>query len=45
MLLFSSYDPLNQFILNKNFLDFEPETNQNIKEISHLKNIEIKTIQ
>jgi cell division protein FtsZ len=43
--LFSSYDPLNQFILNKNFLDFEPETNQNIKEISHLKNIEIKTLQ
>ncbi len=43
--LFSSYDPLNQFILNKNFLDFEPETNQNIKEISHLKNIEIKTFQ
>ncbi len=43
--LFSSYDPLNQFILNKNFLDYEPETNQNIKEISHLKNIEIRTLQ
>jgi cell division protein FtsZ len=43
--LFTSYDPLNQFILNKNFLDFEPETSQSIKEISHLKNIEIKTIQ
>ncbi len=44
-LLFSSYDPLNQFIPASNFLDFEPETNQDIKGISYLKNIEAKTIQ
>jgi cell division protein FtsZ len=44
-LLFSSYDPLNQFISVKNFLDFEPETKQDIPEISYLKNIESKTIQ
>jgi cell division protein FtsZ len=43
--LFSSYDPLNQFIPIKNFLDFEPETNQDIQEISYLRNIEAKTIQ
>ena len=43
--LFSSYDPLNQFIPVNNILDFEPETNQDIKEISYLKNIEAKTIQ
>jgi cell division protein FtsZ len=42
--MFSSYDPLNQFIPPNNFLDFEPETNQNIKEISYLRNIETKTI-
>jgi hypothetical protein len=42
--MFSSYDPLNQFIPANNFLDFEPETNQNIKEIAHLRNIETKTI-
>ncbi len=42
--LFSSYDPLNQFIPINNFLDFEPETNQNIKEIAYLRNIETKTI-
>ena len=42
--MFSSYDPLNQFIPANNFLDFEPETNQNIKEISYLRNIETKTI-
>ncbi len=41
-LLFSSYDPLNQFISTNNFLDFEPETNQHIKEVSYLKNIEAK---
>ncbi len=35
--MFSSYDPLNQFIPANNFLDFEPETNQNIKEITHLR--------
>jgi cell division protein FtsZ len=44
-LLFSSYDPLNQFISVKNFLDFEPETKKDIPEISYLKNIESKTIQ
>ncbi len=44
-LLFSEYDPLNQFIPINNFLDFEPETNQDIKEISYLKNIEAKIIQ
>ncbi len=44
-LLFSSYDPLNQFISTNNFLDFEPETNNNIKEISYLKDIEAKLIQ
>jgi cell division protein FtsZ len=42
--MFSSYDPLNQFIPAYNFLDFEPETNQNIKEIAYLRNIETKTI-
>ena len=42
--MFSSYDPLNQFIPVNNFLDFEPETNQNIKEIDYLRNIEAKTI-
>jgi cell division protein FtsZ len=42
--MFSSYDPLNQFISANNFLDFEPETNQNIKEIAYLRNIEAKTI-
>jgi cell division protein FtsZ len=42
--MFSSYDPLNQFIPPNNFLDFEPETNHNIKEISYLRNIETKTI-
>ena len=42
--MFSSYDPLNQFIPANNFLDFEPETNQNIKEIAYLRNIETKTI-
>jgi cell division protein FtsZ len=42
--VFTSYDPLNQFIPPNNFLDFEPETNQNIKEISYLRNIETKTI-
>ena len=42
--MFSSYDPLNQFIPANNFLDFEPETNQNIKEIDYLRNIETKTI-
>jgi cell division protein FtsZ len=43
-LLFSSYDPLNQFIPFNNFLDYEPETNQDIKELSYLQNIETKTI-
>ncbi len=43
-LLFSSYDPLNQFISFNNFLDYEPETNQVIKELAHLQNIETKTI-
>ncbi len=43
-LLFSSYDPLNQYISINNFLDFEPETNKNIKEILCLKDIEAKTI-
>jgi hypothetical protein len=42
--LFSSYDPLNQFISINNFLDFEPETNKIVKEISYLKDIEAKTI-
>ncbi len=42
--LFSAYDPLNQFISTENQLDFEPETNQVIKEISHLKNIEMISI-
>jgi len=42
--LFSSYDPLNQFISINNFLDFEPETNKIVKEISYLEDIEAKTI-
>lgn len=44
IILFSAYDPLNQFISAENYLDFEPETNQIIKEISHLKNIEMIAI-
>jgi hypothetical protein len=43
-LLFSSYDPLNQFVSINNFLDFEPEINKKIKEISHINDIEAKTI-
>jgi cell division protein FtsZ len=39
-LIFSYYDPLNQFISKENTLDFEPEINQNIKEISFLNDIE-----
>jgi hypothetical protein len=39
-LIFSYYDPLNQFISKENVLDFEPEINQNIREISFLHDIE-----
>ena len=39
-LTFSHYDPLSQFISKENVLDFEPEINQNIKEISFLNDIE-----
>jgi cell division protein FtsZ len=44
-LLFSSYDPINQFVSINNFLDYEPETNRKIQEISYLKDIEAKIIQ
>lgn len=44
IVLFSAYDPLSQFISAENFLDFEPETNRIIKEISHIKNIEMFAI-
>ena len=43
-LIFSSYDPLNKIISKDNILDFEPEINCNIKEISYLPDIEAKII-
>ncbi|MGN6821374.1 MAG: hypothetical protein ACTHJ7_01135 [Candidatus Nitrosocosmicus sp.] len=43
--MFSSYDPLNQFISKDKMLDYEPEINQNIKEISFLEDIETKAFQ
>ncbi|MDQ4072850.1 MAG: hypothetical protein M3162_00960 [Thermoproteota archaeon] len=35
-----SYDPLHTLIDQNNLLDFEPETNKEIKELSHLRDIE-----
>ncbi len=36
----SSYDPLHPLIDQNNILDFEPETNKEIKELSNLRDIE-----
>jgi cell division protein FtsZ len=41
---FSLYDPLAKIISKDKILDFEPEINQNIKEISYLPDIEAKII-
>jgi len=44
-LIFSSYDPLNKIISKDKILDFEPEINCNIKEISYLPDIEANIIK
>ena len=43
-LIFSLYDPLNKIISKDKILDFEPEINCNIKEISYLPDIEANLI-